>query len=145
RSQLISAAARVAAAKSTVRSFSNASRRDSLCLNVMSVTPSHWFALRREELAHVRRTRRRAWENVHPKALQDQPQCALMLVQRRGLIATFGLRAHRHPPAPPAARGVRAARRVEHGDRQAVLLEHRPRDARRDGCLRPAVCPTATA
>src|SRR5207249_9841822 len=111
----------------------------------MSVAPSHWFALRREELAHVRRTRRRAWENVHPKALQDQPQCALMLVQRRGLIATFGLRAHGHPYNPPTAVGVVAARLVEHDDQQAVLLEHRARDERRDIGLQPAVGDIETA
>src|SRR5881409_1732452 len=99
-SQLTTIAATATAAGITVQAFSRAKRAANLLKAI----------LRREELAHVRRTGRRAWEDVHPKALQDQTQCALMLVQRRGLIATFGLRAHGHPYNPPTAVGVVAAR-----------------------------------
>jgi len=51
-------------------------------------------ARQREELVHVRRTRRTIRERLHAKRFERQAQQALVLIQGLGLIARLRLRAH---------------------------------------------------
>src|SRR5437667_1216955 len=91
------AAASAATGMARRRSFSRASRCDSLCLNVIKSAPSLGFASRRnararigsriEELAHVGRRGRGAGEHVDAESLEDEPQRARVLVRGRRLIA----------------------------------------------------------
>src|SRR5690242_12058295 len=133
------AAASTARENATRRSFSRASRLDSLCLNVMGCTPSLGFASRREELTHIGSGRCRAREVVDAEALEDEPQGARVLVRGRRLVATLRLGADRRAENAAAAERVVAAGFVEHDDPQAFVLEHRTRDQRRDVRLQPAV------
>src|SRR5438445_3158432 len=148
------AAASAATGMARRRSFSKASRCDSLCLNVIKSAPSLGFASRREaragigswieELAHVGRRGRGAGEDVHPQAFENQPQRARVLVGGRRLIAPLRLtRTDRRPVDPPAAQRVVPARLIEHDDQQTILLAHRARGRRRGLRRQPSTGRTA--
>src|SRR5437660_11176694 len=79
----------------------------------------------REELAHRRRTGRRAGETRDAERLEHKPQGALVLVESGGLIVPLRLGAHRHPHHAATAVAVVAARLVEHDDQEPILLERR--------------------
>src|SRR2546430_16253767 len=133
------AAASTTGETATTRSWRSARRADNLYLNVINPLPLFRSALRREELAHVGCAGCRAGEHVHPQPFQDQPQRALVLIQRGGLIAGLRLRTDGHPYDPTAPVGIVAARLVEHDDEQPVLLEHRALDQRADVVLEPGI------
>src|SRR6266481_6475312 len=123
----------------TMRSLSSASRHDSLCLNVIRVSPLAWCALRREEFAHVGCCSCATREHRHPEPLEDQAQRALMLIRSGRLIARLRFGADRRPEDPSAAQRVVTAGLVEHDDQEAVLLEHRVSEQRSDVRLEPVV------
>src|SRR2546428_4405758 len=106
-SQLTTIVATATAATIATGSLSRARRAASLCVkgirSLPKIAPSLSSPLRREELAHVRRTGRPAREHRTTEPLEDQPQRARVLVQRRGLIAAFRLWAHSHPYDASAA------------------------------------------
>src|SRR6266498_5455561 len=133
------AAARSAGETATTRSLISARRADNLCLKVINPSPRFGSASRREEFAHVGCAGRRAREHGHAEPFQRQPQRALVLVQRGGLVAELRLRTDGHPHDPPAPVGIVAARLVEHDDEQPVLLERRALDQRVDVVLEPGI------
>src|SRR5207245_7338642 len=109
-----------------------------LLLYFIGVAHSWVAPARMEELAPVGRRGRSAGDDVHAEAFENEPQRARVLVRRGGLVSALRLGTDRRPVHTSTAQRVVAARLVENDDQQAVMLEHRAGDQRRDVGLQPA-------
>src|SRR5207249_11640950 len=112
----IAAAADTAVAAIRVRAFSRARRLASLCKNVMASAPS-----RIQELAHVRRARRRPRITRHPEELEHRAERTRMEVRRARRVPALRPRADGDPFDLAPTVGVVAARLIERDDEATVL------------------------